>query len=371
MPLEKKLEFSPSQPLTLGVEMELQLLDPKSLALVPKAPQILGSVPRKSKDRIKEEFIQSMVEITTGICQDVSQVEKDLIDTYELLEKLAKSAGCILYASSLHPFSSPYEQQLTKGKRYARILEELRITVRRLITQGLHIHVGIDDREELIRVFDRMRTYLPILLALTTSSPYFQGYDTGLHSFRSKLFEALPRTGIPDAMGSWHAFSQLIRLLKRFKAIEQIRDIWWDVRPHPEFGTIEIRICDVPSRMQDILGICALVQCIVSALLKGRLPDAPGIRQFIVINKWQAVRYGLKGRFIYPNGIRCATFSKVAQELIQALEAEASKLSCKHYLSSLERVIKHGPSSNMQRHIYRQTLNFQEMINRVRKEFWK
>ncbi len=361
--------FTASKPLTIGIELEFQLLDPDSFALTPAAPRILEMVDKAHKTRVKEEFIRSMVEITTGICDSPDEALDDLAATIRYLEKISGQARCVTYAASLHPFSSSSGQILTSGERYREIMRELQEVGRRLITQGLHVHIGMPDGKTAIMVFDHIRAFLPIFLALTTSSPFFEGRDTGLYSYRSRLFGALPRTGIPAPLGTWEEYQRLMDMLKETGAIKQVRDIWWDVRPHPELGTLEVRICDLPCRLDEIIAIGALIQATVQAIMNRSLSGLMH-RQLILANRWQAVRYGLRGNYVSPSG-SMSTIAQAASSLVDTLSPIARNLGSRVYMLPLNRILSEGTSSDRQRALYRRTLSFPRTIDRLRREFWK
>jgi carboxylate-amine ligase len=213
---EKTIEFNISKPFSLGVEIELQILDRETLNLVPRAPEILDMVPHSLKERIKPEFIRSMLEVNTDVCANMDEVKQNLAQLIRKAEKLAHDNDCFLFAASLHPFARHSDQVLFDHPRYTRIMDELQLVGRRFITQGLHVHVGMSDRDTAI---------------LTCSSPYYEGIDTGLHSYRAKLFEALPLAGMPDQLESWGKYLEMVRLLTNTGIITGVRDLWWDVRP--------------------------------------------------------------------------------------------------------------------------------------------
>ncbi len=364
------IEFRKSVPFTLGVEVEFQLLDRVSLDLSQRAPEILDSLPEILQNRIKPEFIRSMIEINTEICRSVGEVEENLLVLCRELEQRAHEHGCLLLSTSLHPFARYDDQIPSPLERYARIMDELQLVGRRFITQGLHVHVGIDNGETAIRVCDAIRIYLPLLLAMTTSSPYYQGEDTGLHSYRAKLFEALPLAGIPDYFATWTNFRRTALLLIRCGIIHQVRDLWWDVRPHPDFGTVEIRICDLPSRFDEIIAVTALVQALVVYLsrVKGPIPDANS--QILRSNKWQAARHGLAGRFVDPFALENRSQAEAAAALIQTLEPTFSELGTGEQVAALHRIISQGTSTDRQRALHKEGMDFSALINEIRREFW-
>jgi carboxylate-amine ligase len=370
MEQQYEIDFKKSMPFSLGVEIEFQILDKESLDLTPKAPDILDMVPADQKDRIKPEFIQSMVEVNTDICVSMTDVEKNLTEVIKQTENLAGQNDCILYAASLHPFAKHNEQPLSSHPRYSRIMDELQLVGRRFITQGLHVHVGMDDRENAIRVCDNIRLYLPVLLALTTSSPFYEGINTGLQSYRAKLFEALPLAGMPDMLGSWDEYQQMVSLLFKTGIISEVRDLWWDIRPHPDFGTIEIRICDLPSRFSEILAVVALTQALVVTLAESDRHLNPNM-QVLKSNKWQAARHGLKGRFVYPLIQRKISMTEAAQEVMEMTVPALNRLGTGHYLSPLAKTIESGTSADHQQQIYQKTGDYSSMIKEILPRFWK
>jgi carboxylate-amine ligase len=365
------LKFNRSPAPTIGVELELQILDPETLELKSLGHEILKMVPESKKERIKPEFIQSMVEINTGICSSVAEVERDLRETYAMLSDIAESSGAILYSASLHPFSKITDQRVSDHPRYKRIMDELQIVGRRFISQGLHVHIGVDDEEKVIKINNNMRIYLPILLALTTSSPFYEGNDTGLMSYRSKLFESLPLAGMPDYLDDWEEFSVLVNLLRKNDIIESVKDIWWDVRPHPEFGTVETRICDLPYSLRDILAITALIQALVLALAEQYENPEPH-SQILRSNKWQSARYGLEGIYVDPFFARKYSMREAAMNLCRHVRPIAEELKSIDYLNEVPAILNRLTGSHLQKNLYRTNGNsFPKMIRTMREYFFK
>lgn len=362
----EKLSFNRSPAPTIGVEIEVQILDPETLELTSLAPEILKLVPPSLDKRIKHEFIQSMVEINTGVCSSVADVEKDLRSTYQHLNDIVEGLDATLFTVSLHPFSKSSSQTVSDHPRYRRIMDELQIVGRRFITQGLHVHIGMDDEEKVIRVNNNIRIYLPILLALTTSSPFYEGMDTGLMSYRSKLFEALPLAGMPDSLYGWEEFETLVSLLKKSGIIESVKDIWWDVRPHPDFGTVEIRICDLPYSMRDILAVTALIQALVLTLAEGHDNPEPHI-QILRSNKWQAARHGLEGVYVDPVFARKYSMKEAVMNLYRLVRPAAETLKSTSYLDDLPDILCRTTGSHIQRKLYYSNgNNFKEMIKTMK-----
>ncbi len=368
------LTFSPSLSYTLGVELEFQTLDEKTLNLAPLAPILLDTAPDILRPRITHEWIRSILEIRTGVCSSVRDVENDLLQTCSMAEELAEDNHCLLYAASLHPFARSEDQVLTNDPRYERIMDELQIVGRRFISQGFHVHVGMEDGDTAIRVCGSVQAYLPLLLALSTSSPFFQGIDTGLMSYRTKLFEALPLAGIYEQVDDWQSFVEEIRFLQNVGVIESIKDLWWDARPHPVFGTLEIRACDLPTRFADILGLTALIQAFVAALAEEPNFTTACNQQILRCNKWQAVRYGLEGQFIDPFGFLGfgkMTIRDAVLRLLQKVKPFARKFHSEHDLQRIFRILKHGTGADCQRRVYADKKDFKNVIHYLHQEFWQ
>jgi carboxylate-amine ligase len=358
----EKLIFNKSPNPTIGVEIEIQILDAETLQLSPGAPEILKMVHSSMKEKIKPEFIKSMVEINTKICSNVSEVEDDLKNTFSHLRDIAEGLGTNLYLTSLHPFSKSSHQAVADHPRYSRIMNELQLIGRRFITQGLHVHIGVDDEEKVIKVNNNMRIYLPLLLALTTSSPFYESEDTGLMSYRTKLFEALPLAGMPDSLEGWTGFRKLIDLLKRNNIIESVKDIWWDVRPHPDFGTVETRICDLPCSLNEILAVTALIQALVITISE-QFENPDFNIQILRSNKWQAARYGLDGFYVDPIFGRKHSMRDAVLNLYRFVKPAAEALRSVHYLDLIPDIVERGSGSHLQRKYYADNgRSFTEMI---------
>lgn len=366
----ESLIFHSSQPFTIGVELEFQLLDPVSLDLSPRGPELLNRVKPELRNQVKPEFIQSMVEVCTTVCQDMNEVADNLASLCHYVDSLGRESECVPYSASLHPFAQLKQRHVSPARRYNEIMEELQIVGRRMITQALHVHIGLDDKESLIRLCNAIRTFLPVLLALSTSSPYWKSEDTGMHSYRTSLFQNLPRSGIPAVLGGWEDFQELIVILNQATLLNGIRELWWDVRPHPDFGTIEIRICDLPCRFDEILSIVALVQALCSTLIK-REPHIFPPQDIIMHNKWHAARYGLSGIFVNSCPGRHSSFAIAVGELLEFVRDEAKNLGGYDYLCPIKRILQQGASSSRQRKLYEKYGNFPEMIEKIQQDFWK
>ncbi|MBV8430399.1 MAG: YbdK family carboxylate-amine ligase, partial [Solirubrobacterales bacterium] len=291
-----KYKFVSNERPTLGVEIELQLVDAETLGLRSGIAEILGRLPGELEGAVKPELMQSYLEINTGICRTVADVERDLTAKVRAVQEIAAGLGMRLFWAATHPFSPWYLQEVTPNERYLGLIDLLQETARRLVTFGLHVHVGVDSGDKAIMLCDRIMSHLPTLLALSTNSPFWMGRDTGLHSNRVKVMEGLPTAGLPPLMRNWSEYMWLLNHMIETGFITTIREIWWDVRPHHNFGTIEVRICDMPHDLPSVLGLTALIQCLVHQLSE---EIDRGTYQFdchpmmVRQNKWRACRYGL------------------------------------------------------------------------------
>ena len=368
----EEIVFSHCKPFTLGVELEFQILDQHSLDLVSKAPALLEKAPAEIQGKISPEFLQSMLEIQTGVCASVDEVAADLKNSVAIVEEVAAKSDCLLYSASLHPFAEPTDQLLSVGERYRRIMDELQYVGRQFISQGLHVHVGIEDREQVIRACDIMQVYLPLLLGLSGSSPFFRGEDTGLCSYRTKLFEVLPLAGIAGYIGSWQGYVDEIHLLREAQVIREIKDLWWDVRPSPGFGTVEVRACDLPIRFIEVLGLTSLIQALAVAAVEGRVKPARISPQLLRCNKWQAARHGLEGRFNDPLGLlstKMQTVREAVEEILIVLRPFLEALGGRG-LDAIQHLLDGRISAQLQRDEMKETGSFTAVISRMQERYW-
>jgi carboxylate-amine ligase len=249
-------------------------------------------------------------------------------------------------------------------------MKDLQIIGKRFITQGLHVHIGISNNEKAIRVNNALRIYLPLLLALSTSSPYYEGEDTGLYSYRTKLFEALPLAGMPDYLNDWNHFVSLTEQLQNAGIISSVKDLWWDVRPHPGFGTVEIRVCDIPINFKEILSLVALIQALVVTLENASsYPDTH--IQILQSNKWQAARYGLEGVFVEPKTYKKVSIRKAIENLCVMIEPAVISLGSKKYAKTVEEILNQGTGSTKQRTLYNKSNDFVYMIKSLKDLFYQ
>src|SRR5688500_3987285 len=262
----KKLVFSPNPGPSLGVELELALVDARSMRLSSSIHPLMERLRDHLPESVKPELMQCFLEINTGVCQTVSEVEQDLDAKVRTVERAADDLGLRLLWAGTHPFSLWRDQDLTPTERYKMLRDLLQDMARQLVTFGLHVHVGVDSGDKAILICEQIMEYLPVLLALSCNSPFWENRVTGLQSNRSKVMEGLPTAGLPTLMRNWSEYTWLVNHLIETGFIHTIREIWWDVRPHHNFGTVEVRVCDMPGSLQDSLSLSALIQCLVKAL---------------------------------------------------------------------------------------------------------
>ncbi len=369
----KQIPFEQSAPFTLGVELEFQILDAFSLNMTAKADEMLALFPKPELDHVAGEFLQSIFEVQTGICSTVDEVEQHLRHMVEVADDIARQCGCTLFASGIHPFALPEEQKVTENERYLRIMNELQYVGRQFISQGLHVHVGISNRETAVMVCDVIQAYLPLLLALSTSSPYFTGEDTGFHSYRTKLFEVLPLAGIAEYLGDWESYEQMVSMLLGAGVIKDTCDLWWDVRPSPYFGTIEIRVCDMPSFFPDIMALSALIQALVVYISEEKFPRQRINPQLLRHNKWQASRHGLKGIFKDPLFFFSNTQQTIKESVLlmmEALNPVMLRLDSARWADRIRNILDRGTSTDRQRELVRDLGSQKDMIAQLQSEFW-
>ena len=347
--------FNASERSTLGVEVELQLVDRRSRELRSGASEILRRLEKERGEphpKAKNELMESNIELVTGICSTVAEARGDLEATLADLAPVAESLGLALLCAGAHPFSDWATQDITPNDRYHRLVDEMQWPARRLAIFGIHTHVGVRSGEKAIAIANALTGYIPHFLALSASSPWFEGRDTGLASARCKVFEGLPTAGLPQLLGGWTEFSELMTTLISAKAISSIREIWWDIRPHPNFGTVELRICDGIPTMTEIACVAALAQCLVEWMdtLLDRGYTLPCPKAWIVgQNKWRAARHGIDAEIIVDERGTLAPLRESVAELVEELTPVAHRLGCETELCYARRILDHGPSYVRQR----------------------
>jgi len=367
------LNFTRNDRPTLGVEIELQLVDVESYALANRIEDVLAALPDSLKDVVKPELMQSYIEINTDVCETVADARTDLAGKLQAVEEVLDGLGLKPLWAASHPFSSWREQEITPNDRYYRLVESMQDIARRLVTFGLHVHVGVDTGDKAINVCDRMLRYLPLLLAISSNSPFWEGRNTGLQSNRSKIMEMLPTAGLPHQMRNWSEYVWVVNHLIDTGFINSIREIWWDIRPHNNFGTVEVRVCDMPPNLDHVLGITALVQCLVHAI---SLDVEEGTYQLdyhpmmVQQNKWRASRFGAEANLVSGIDYQQQSVVESVQKLVTRLRPQAESLGC---VSELESVLSiPGSTGAMQQlQIFEETSSRREVVRQmIEKNHW-
>ena len=358
------IPFTPSPNPTLGVEIELQIVDPVTFNLKQGSVRLLERL-GDDHPKIKQELTQSTIEVITGICGDVAESVDDLGGSLRELYALGDELGLAFSGAGTHPFGQWRDQKVFPNDRYQSLVEKIQWPARRLLIYGLHVHVGVSSGEKAIAVSNALASYLPHMLAVSASSPFVDFEDTGLASTRSKIFEGMPTAGLPYRLANYGEFQRFMNTLVRAKAIETIREIWWDIRPHPNFGTLEVRICDTPSTMHELASLVALVQCLVVALGERYEKGAPLrlLKPWILReNKWRAARHGLDADVICDNDGDHAPLREQIPDLVAKLEPVAERLGCLDELRGLHRVLEEGASYERQRRTLERTKRLPDVV---------
>ena len=369
-----QLDFTRNDSPSIGVEIELQLVDSETMALANRIEDVLAALPEELSNAIKPELMQSYLEINTGVCSTVRDAGADLRGKLQVVENAIDPLGMKLFWAGSHPFSSWRDQKVTVDDRYFRLVELMQDVARRLLTFGLHVHVGVETGDKAINICDRMMKYLPLLLSLSSNSPFWEWRNTGLHSNRSKSMEGLPTAGLPHRMRNWSEYVWLIKHLENTGFINSIREIWWDIRPHHNFGTVEVRICDMPPNLDQVLGITALVQCLVTAISR-EIDEGTFQSEYhpmmVQQNKWRATRYGAEAELVSTSDYRQRSVAEVATQLANQLAPIAAELDCVDELESLKQIPANA-GARQQLMIYHETDSRREVVRRmIADNHWK
>src|ERR1044072_7033802 len=353
---------------TLGIEEEFQIVDPHSRAHRSHVSEILEDGKTLLGEQIKPEIIQSMIEVGTGICKNITEARADITNLRSVLSGLVRKQGLEIVAAGTHPFSHWQDQKIFDNSRYELIVEENQMIARSLLTFGLHVHVGIENPERAIHIMNAVRYMLPHVLALSTSSPFWLGVDTGLKSYRSEVFTRMPRTGIPDHFESDTSFQRYVALLVETGCIDDGKKIYWDIRPHPYFPTLEFRICDIPTRVDDTVAIAALFQALVAKvnkLLDQNLTFRLHHRMLIEENKWRAVRYGLDGKIIDFGKGKEVPIRGVIRELLRFVDNVIDELGSRKEIDHIYTILERGTSADEQLRVWRETGDLKAVVDQL------
>ncbi|MGI8968157.1 MAG: carboxylate-amine ligase [Chloroflexota bacterium] len=356
---------------TVGIEEEFQLIDPETRNLQSSVTEILAEGQDLLKDQLKQEMFQAMVEVGTVICHDVEEARVEVSRLRGAVAGLAHNAGARLVAAGTHPFASWQDLDITDDERYLQLAENLQDIVRSVSVYGLHVHVGIDDRDRAIEIMNEIRYFLPHLLALSVNSPFWEGRDTGIKSYRSVIWGRMPRSGVPDHFSSWDEYRHFLETLLKTRSIDEPKKIWWDIRPHPHFNTLEFRVCDMPTSMEVTIVLAALFQALVAKLsvLRSRnLGFRTYQRSLIAENRWRAMRYGLSGDMIDFGKPAEVPARALMLELLEFVDDVVDELGSRAALAPIHDILDNGTGADRQLAVYQQTGDLKAVVDYLAEE---
>ena len=357
---------------TIGIEEEYQTIDPETRDL---RSHIDAEIIAKSKtvlhESVKPEMHQSVVEVGTGICANIDEARGQIRGLRKVIIDLARENGLHVGASGTHPFADWRLQGIYPDERYHTIVEDLASVARGNLIFGLHVHIGVEDRETAIHLMNAARYFVPHLLALSANSPFWLGMDTGLKSYRCKVFDKFPRTNIPDYFPSWGEYCNFVDLLVKTNCIDNAKKIWWDIRPHPNFPTLEFRCCDIPMRLDETISIAALIQATVAKLYK--LYEAnQGFRLYrralIMENKWRAARYGLDGKLIDFGRKIEVPMRDLVEEYLAFVDDVVDELGSREAVNGIRKIVETGNGADRQLRVFHETGDWKKVVDYIIEE---
>jgi carboxylate-amine ligase len=357
---------------TIGIEEEYQTIDPESRDLRSHIQaELLAKGKLVLQERVKAEMHQSVVEVGTCVCNNIKEAKTELKLLRRNIIRLAKDSGLRLASVATHPFSDWRTQDINPDARYKNIVEDMQLVARANLIFGLHVHIGIEDRETAIHMMNHSRYFLPHLLALSTNSPFWLGMNTGLKSYRCKVFDKFPRTNIPDYFPSWGEYENFIKLLIKTNCIDNAKKIWWDIRPHPFFNTIEFRVCDIPMRVEETIAIAALIQATVAKLYKLHTANQ-GFRLYrralIMENKWRASRYGMDGKMIdFGKQVELPTRDLI-REYLEFVDDVVDELGSREEIEYIYTMLEQGTGADRQLRVYQDTGDLKKVVDYIIEE---
>jgi carboxylate-amine ligase len=353
---------------TLGIEEEFAIIDPETRELRSHIQEILEGGKVTLKEQIKPEMHQSVVELGTEICQSVVDARAHVIELRTKLAELAGRSGLKIASAGTHPFSHWRDQLITQGERYHEIVKDMQQLARANLIFGLHVHVGIPDRDVAIHVMNQARYFLPHIYALSVNSPFWVGRDTGLKGYRLKVFERFPRTGIPDAFESLSEYEDYCKLLVKTGCVDNAKKIWWDIRLHPFFDTLEVRVCDAQSRVDDTLAIAALIQAVIvklHKLLSRNITFRVYRRRLLDENRWRASRYGIEGKLIDFGKEAEVDTRSLLNELLEFVSTEVNELGTQKEMAHIEQIMREGTGADRQLAVWVGTQDMKAVVDQI------
>ena len=357
---------------TLGIEEEYQTVDPETRDL---RSHIHAEIIEKGRlvlqERVKAEMHQSVVEVGTSVCANIKEAKEELKKLRREMIRVARENGLRLASAATHPFADWKVQEVYPDDRYKNIVQDLQLVARANLIFGLHVHVGIEDRETAIHMMNHARYFLPHLLALSSNSPFWLGMDTGLKSYRCKVFDKFPRTNMPDYFPSWGEYDNYVKLLIKTHCIDNAKKIWWDIRPHPFFNTIEFRVCDIPMRVDETIALAALIQATVAKLYKLYSANQ-GFRLYrrslLMENKWRAARYGLEGKLIDFGKQMEVPERELVEEYLTFVDDVLDELDSRKEVEYIREIMKMGTGADRQLRVFRETGDMKAVMDHIIEE---
>ncbi|CAN5809231.1 glutamate--cysteine ligase [soil metagenome] len=347
---------------SLGVEEELPIVDATTGELVPKIEEIMGRLPEELRESVSYELFQSVLEIKTPVCATAAEAEKHLRGLRSRVGSWAAACGASLASAGTHPFSRYRDQKVTDQERYRQVIETLHWVAQREVIFGQHVHVAVPGPEESIIAHNRLSEQSPFLLALSANSPFWQGFDTGFESARVKIFETFPRAGLPPAFPDYEAFENYVDLMVASGAMEDYTYCWWDVRPHPKIGTIELRVLDSQTSLKYTTSLTALTQCLVAQALEEVGPHEPYDIHLAMENKWRAAMHGMDAAFYDAKDETTVQARDLARGMVERLKSHAQDLGCENELEGVLEIVDAGTGSQRQREVYDESGDFLDVV---------
>jgi carboxylate-amine ligase len=357
---------------TVGIEEEYMVIDPKTKELVSHEQKIVAEGQKIISEKVKAEMHQAVVEVGTDICSDIEEARHDIANLRKTIHDIAGSLGFSVGAAGTHPFSTWRQQLITDHVRYQEIVNEMQDAARSNLIFGLHVHVGMPSKEMAIHIANSARYFLPHVFALSTNSPFWEGRNTGFKSYRTKVFDKFPRTGIPDYFDSYSAYENYVNLLIKTNCIDNAKKIWWDLRVHPFYGTVEFRVCDVPLTVDESIAYAALFQCICAKLFKLRAANLNFMiypRALVNENKWRASRYGIDDKLIDFGKEQEVNTRALILELLDFIDDVADELGCRDALKIVNKILEKGTGADRQLAQYEQNKNLVSVAGYIESKF--
>jgi len=353
--------------LSIGIEEEYQTIDPETRDLRSHIQmEILPKAKLRVAERVKPEMHQAVVEVGTKVCRDIKEAREDMRTLRREMITLSEQSGLLLGAASTHPFADWKVQEIYPDDRYRQVVEDMQLVARANLVFGLHVHVGIEDRNTAIHIMNSMRYFLPHILALSTNSPFWLGMETGFKSYRCKVFERFPRTGIPDVFANWADYETLISLLVKTNCIDNGKKIWWDIRPHPFFNTLEVRVCDIPMRLDETVAITALIQATMAMLYELHAANKSYRiyeRSLIMENKFRASRYGIQGKLIDFGKETEVPVHDLMMEYLDLIDDAVEELGSRKEINYIHEMLKMGTGADRQLKVFEETGDLKKVVD--------